>query len=179
MGLLKGLNAVTQLLGLDEFEVVDLQDDPARRIRRIVLVPRVTAGLCPHCKKATRDRHQVRERIVHDLPMGSYATELVVRQPQYQCPECRSCFTPGFKALAESAHATERFLERVSEMVRSSDVKNAAAFFGLPEKTLEDWYYDYLRRRVPGSGSPATGPIRSLGIDELSRKKSGDGIAAS
>jgi transposase-like protein len=179
MGLLKGMNAVTQLLGLDEFEVVDLQDDPVRRTRRIVLVPRVTAGLCPGCKKATRDRHQVRDRIVRDLPMGSYATELVVRQPQYQCPECRSCFTPGFKALAESAHATERFLERVSEMVRSSDVKNAAAFFGLPEKTLEEWYYGYLRRRASPPGSPGLEPIRSLGIDELSRKKSGEDTAAS
>jgi transposase len=176
MGLLKGMNAVTQLLDLEEFEAVDIEEDRSRRVRRIVVIPRVSVGVCPQCQKPTDRRHQTRERVVRDLPLGAYATELVVRQPQYQCPGCGTLFTPKFWALAESAHATERFLARLAELARGGDLKNAAAFLGVPEKTLEHWYYDHLERRT---ATRACEPIRSLGIDELSRKKSAGGIAAS
>jgi len=175
MGLLKGMNAVTQLLDLEEFEAVDIDEDRARRLRRIVVIPRVSVGVCPKCGKPTDRRHQTRERAVHDLPLGPYATELVVRQPQYQCPGCNTLFTPKFAALAESAHATERFLGRLAEMVRWGDLKNASAFFAVPEKTLERWHYDYLERL---QATRACEPIRSLGIDELSRKKNAGGTAA-
>jgi len=175
MSLLKGMNAVTRLLDLEEFEVVDVSEDRGRRVRRIVVVPRVGAGLCPRCHKASSQRHQTRERVVRDLPMGQYATELVVRLPQYHCPGCGGFFTTSFIALAESAHATERFLERLAEMIRWGDLKNAAGFFAMPEKTLETWYYDYQERR---SGAVARQPVRSLGIDEISRKKSAGGLPA-
>jgi len=118
MSLLKGMNAVTRLLDLEEFEVVDVCEDPERQVRQIVVIPRVGAGVCPQCRKATRQRHQTRERTVRDLPMGRYATELHVRQPQYQCPDCGKVFTARFSALAESAHATERFLERLAQRMR-------------------------------------------------------------
>ena len=175
MSLSKGMIAVTQLLGLSEFEALEVQDDAKRKVRRIIVIPRVSAGVCPKCKMASDRRHQVRDRIIRDLPMGAFATELMVRIPQYECLGCDRKFTPGFESLAESAGATERFLERLAEMMRFGDVKNAAAFFGLPEKTLESWYYDYVRRR---SAAMLAGPILSLGIDELSRKKSEGATAA-
>lgn len=176
MSLSKGMIAVTQLLGLSEFEAVEVLDNAKLKTRRIIVIPRVSAGVCPHCKKASDRRHQVRDRIVRDLPMGAFATELMVRVPQYECLGCDQKFTPRFESLAESAGATERFLERLTEMIRFGDIKNASAFFGLPEKTLESWYYDYVQRR---STAMLAGPILSLGIDELSRKKSGDATAAS
>jgi hypothetical protein len=76
-------------------------------------------------------------------------------------------------------HATERLLERLAELAGHGDVSTAARFFGLPEKTVEDWYYDYLERqqkeRESGSGFQ---PVRSLGIDELSLKKDTGSSAA-
>jgi hypothetical protein len=41
---------------------------------------------------------------------------------------------------------------------------------GIKEWAL--WYYDYLQRQQPSSVGPALKPIRQLGIDELSLKKS-------
>ena len=178
MGLLKGMNAVTQLLDLPEFEVVDVDEDRVALVRRIVVVPRLAAGVCPQCHKACGQCHQTRERRVRDLPMGRYATELVVRQPQYQCPDCGQLFTPRCEALHESAHATERFLERLVELTRRGDLQSTAVFFSLPEKTLERWHYEYLQRRSTTAGAPLQ-PVRSLGIDEISRKKSGAVSAAS
>ena len=175
MDLHHAMDAATQLLGLEGFEVVDVREDSGRGLRQWVVVPTVAVGLCPQCYRATAQRHQTRERTVRDLPMGAYATELLVRLPQYQCPACGNLFTPHSPALAESAHATERFLERLAQMLRWGDLKNAAAFFGLAEKTLERWYYDYLERRT--AATPRQ-PIRSLGIDELARKKNAAGSAA-
>jgi transposase len=169
------MEALTQLLDLEGFEVVEMQEDRPQRVRRLGLIPKVDVGLCPRCQRSTDHRHQVRERTVQDLPWGRYATELTLRVPQYQCPHCGALFTPRFPALAEGTHATERFLERLAEMVRGSDLKNAAAFFGLPEKTLESWYYDYVERHR--AGAPPD-PIRSLGIDELARKKNGGASVA-
>jgi hypothetical protein len=62
-------------------------------------------------------------------------------------------------------------IARAAELVRRSDVANAAAFFGIPEKTLEHWYYDYVESQKTAADAAAQ-PIRSLGIDELSLKKS-------
>jgi transposase len=168
------MEALTQLLDLEGFEVLEMEEDRTQRVRRLGLVPTVDVGLCPHCHRSTDHRHQSRERTVQDLPWGRYTTQLTIRLPQYQCPHCGTVFTPSFPVLAEGAHATERFLERLAEMVRWSDLKNAAAFFGLPEKTLEHWYYAYVERRPTARPSD---PIRSLGIDELARKKNA-GVSA-
>jgi transposase len=128
-------------------------------------------GVCPHCNKASEVVHQTRtrERIV-DLPVSGYAVELKVRVCQFQCERCDVVFTPDVPFLAEGAHATERFLARAAELIRSSDVANVAKFFGLPEQTLGRWYYDYVERRRVTS-SAALKPITRLGIDELSLKK--------
>jgi transposase len=57
-----------------------------------------------------------------------------------------------------------------ARLIRVSDVANAAAFFGVPEKTLERWYYDYVERQRQAPAGTAR-PIRQLGLDELSFKK--------
>ena len=78
---------------------------------------------------------------------------------------------PRHAALAEGAHATERFLERLAELATHSDVSAAARFLGVAEKTAERWYYGFLERRREGAGGgPVAGAAR-LGIDELVFKK--------
>jgi hypothetical protein len=53
-------------------------------------------------------------------------------------------------------------------------VANAARFFGIPEKTLEGWYYAFIERQQQRATEAAPGPIRRIGIDELSLKKGTD-----
>jgi transposase len=170
------LNTLACLLDLDEFEVVEAEEDRRSKVRRLVLVPRVTVGLCPHCGGVCEERHECYDRKVVDLPLGAYATQLIVRQWQFRCEACDKFFTPRFAALAEDAHATERFLERMAELVKHTDLANAAAYLGVAEKTLENWYYPYVQRRQRPEG--ALQPVRSLGIDELSLKKDTSNSAA-
>jgi hypothetical protein len=176
------LAALSALLELEELEVVEAHQDRAKRVRRVVMVPRVAVGLCPHCRQLCSERHECHDREVVDLPLGPYATHLIVRLWQYRCRHCDKFFTPPLSCLAEGAHATERFLQRLAELVKHTDLANAAAYLGVAEKTLERWYYDHLQRRRDGqqvTGTlPSLQPVRSLGIDELSLKKDTSSSAA-
>lgn len=173
------LAALTGLLDLEGFEVVEASEDRGRRVRRLAVVPTGVAGLCPHCGGVTGERHACHDREVMDLPLGGWKTELVVRGWQFRCGDCRKFFTPRHPALAEGAHATERLLGRLAELATHGDVSMAARFFGIPEKTAERWCYEHLRhleraRREPPKDAK---PVRSLGVDELSLKK-GTGSSA-
>jgi transposase len=160
----------TDVLKLPDFEVVSYQEDSAAQLC-FTVKPKHEVGVCPHCGRLSDEVHQrrTRERI-QDLPLGTRAVELKVRSPQLWCPTCERLFTPSWPALAEGTHATERFLAQAARLIRTGDISNAAAFFGVPEKTLEGWYYDYLQRQQAARAQAAK-PIRSLGIDELSLKK--------
>ena len=164
----------TDLLDLDGFDVVEAESDRAAKVRRLTVVPTGPGiALCPACGAATDDRHACRDREVIDLPACGWRTELVVRLWQFECGSCGRYFTPPHAALAEGAHATERFLGRLAGQATHGDVSTAARFMGVPEKTAERWYYDHLQRLRRGKPSGGGGgePIRSLGIDEISVKK--------
>jgi transposase len=165
----KELEAVGMLLDLPEYEVVAVTRDPSRKRSRITLVPKALVGLCPQCGVVCGKRHLCRDREVRDLPMGGWSTELIVQMWQFECGHCGRFHTPRFSALAEGAHATERLLERLAELAGRGDVSLAARFFGIPEKTGEEWYYGYLKRSP--KSQPDLKPVRSLGVDELSLKK--------
>ena len=108
---------------------------------------------------------------IKDLPISEQPVVLIFRTPQFHCERCDSYFTPSYGAFAPGAHATERFLAQAAKLIRFSDIANAAAFFGVAESTLTRWYYDYVERQQ--NAPPATlKPITSIGIDELSLKKS-------
>ena len=163
----------TKALNLPGFQVVhERRDTPADPLR-LTVAPTLPLGLCPGCRRATDDIHRTHESAaVKDLALGPQPIELLVRIYQFHCPRCDCYFTPRYAALGQGAHATERFLEQAAKLIRFADIANAAAFLGVPEKTLSRWYYDFVQRRLDRPQGEAARPIKSLGIDELSLKKS-------
>jgi len=161
----------TRLLHLPGFVVVHCQEELQPPRYCFTVAAEQPLGVCPHCHKASEEVHQTRtrERIV-DLPISGSAVELKVRACQFLCERCGVAFTPDVPFLAEGAHATERFLARAAQLIRSSDVANVAKFFALPEQTLARWYYDFVER-CRAAGSAPLKPISRIGIDELSLKK--------
>jgi transposase len=165
----------TALFQLPGFEVAHVYEDTDRQRLFVTIIPKQVVGVCPHCGRACDDVKQRRTREgIQDLPIGCNAVELKVRVDQFECHFCKRCFTPPLAFLAEGSHATERFLERAAQLIRQSDVQNAARFLGVAEKTLEDWYYHYVERQQQQAAASPPKPIRRLGIDELSLKKSSD-----
>jgi transposase len=162
----------TKTLNLPDFRVVhERRDTPSDPIC-FTVVPVQDVAVCPQCGHACDTIHRRHDsKPLKDLPIGPQAVNLIVRTPQFSCERCESFFTPSYAAIAPGTHATERFLEQAARLIRFSDVANAAEFYGVPENTLARWYYDYVERQL--QTPPANlKPIKSIGIDELSQKKS-------
>lgn len=165
-------SGLTIALNLPGYEVSHYAEDKIGGVLRISVIPEQIVELCPACGRPCDSWHQKRwlENVV-DLPLGGRPVRLKVRVYQYKCGHCGKIWTPCSPIVAEGTWATVRLVARAAELVRRSDVSNAAAFFGIPEKTLERWYYDFVERERTAVNAAAR-PIRSLGIDELSLKKS-------
>ena len=161
----------TQLLRLEGFAVVHVQQDTPTQPVRLTLLPNTAVSVCPQCQHACDAIHRrYQSDAVKDLPLGPQPVELTIRTHQFACSHCGHFFTPPSPGFVRGAHATERFLEQAARLIRFSDITNAAAFLGVAEKTLEKWYYDYVERQRQTPHVPLQ-PIRQLGIDELALKK--------
>jgi transposase len=168
------LAAWTMALNLPRFEVCHCAEDAIDGVLRLSIVPTQMIEICPDCHRPGDSWRQKRWlENVWDFPLGGRPVRLKIRVFQYQCKHCGRIWTPPSPIVAEGTRATARLVARAAELVRRSDVANAAAFLGIPEKTLERWYYDYVDRHKAAADTTAQ-PIRSLGIDELSLKKSID-----
>jgi transposase len=164
----------TKALNLADFRVVherrDAPDDPVC----FTVVPIREIAVCPNCLRACDTVHRRHDtKPIKDLPLGPQAVNLIVRTPQFTCEHCKTYFTPSYPVFAPGAHATERFLEQAARLIRFSDIANVAQFYGVPESTMGRWYYDYAERQLQTPPAELK-PIRSIGIDELSLKKSTD-----
>ena len=167
-----GLKAWTIALNLSGYEVIHAAEDEVEKTLRLSVAPEQIVELCPECNRPCNSWRQKRwlENVL-DLPLGGRPVHLKVRVFQYQCEQCGRIWTPHSPLVAEGTWATNRLVASAAELVRRADVANAAAFYGIPQKTLERWYYDYVERRK-NAAQAAIEPIRSIGIDELSLKKS-------
>jgi len=162
----------TKALNLPGFRIVHERRDTPSDPVFFTVVPVGDVAACPHCGHACDTVHRRHDsKPIKDLSLGPQAIELIVRTPGFKCERCESFFTPSYAAIAPGTHATERFLEQAARLIRFSDVANVAAFFSVPENTLARWYYDYVDRQQQ-TPPPNLKPIPSLGIDELSQKKS-------
>src|SRR5215218_7134486 len=167
------LDRWTEQVRLEGYKVISQRRDTPSDPVRLTLAATREVALCPHCSRPSDAVHRRSDSDpIRDLPHGPQAVELILRSAQFRCERCERFFTPPCPHVAPGAHATERFLEQAARLIRFADVANAAAFLGVPEKTLQRWYYDHAQRQRDNSPATAAQPIKSLGIDELSLKKS-------
>lgn len=163
----------TKALNLPGFQVAHEHRDTPSDPVRFTIVPVEKVAVCPKCGHACATVNRRHESApIKDLPLGEQAVELIVHTPQFECEHCQNYFTPTYPAIAPGAHATHRFLAHVARLIDFSDIANVAALYQLSESTLTRWYYDYIERQQQQPSPGACKPIKCLGIDELSQKKS-------
>lgn len=173
MSVQASLDLWTKQVRLEGYKVVSERRDTLSDPVRLTLAATCEVALCPHCSRPSDSVHRRSDSDpIRDLPHGVQAVELIIRSCQFHCEHCQRFFTPACPHVAPGAHATERFLEQAARLIRFADVANVATFLGVPEKTLERWYYDYAQRQLDKPRGQNLQPIKSLGIDELSLKKS-------
>lgn len=166
------LDVWTTALNLPEYEVVHFAERAG--VRHFSLVPTCVVDVCPECSKPCDRWHQKRWiKDVVDLPLGDRPVRLKVRVFQFHCEHCGRIWTPKSLLLTPGmgAKATGRFVEQAAELIERADISGVAAFYGIPRKTLERWYYQWLDQPTELSEEEHAEPIRSLGVDELSLKK--------
>lgn len=164
----------TLALGLPAFRVVHESRDRPQDPVCFTIIPTQELGLCPRCGHACDTVHRRHHsKPIKDLPLGPQAVQLILSSPQFQCQRCQRFFTPTYPEFAPGSHATERFLAHCAKLIDFADIANVAALHGLAESTLSRWYYAYLERQQQSPAVPLK-PIESIGIDELSLKKSTD-----
>jgi transposase len=168
------LNVWTTALNLPEYEVVHYAQREG--VRHFSVIPNMSVALCPECSKPCERQHQKRWiEDVADLPLGDQPVRLKVRVYQFACEHCGRHFTPQSLLFTPGlgAKATARLVGKAAGLIQRADITGVAAFYQIPPKTLERWYYEWveLQNQADEVDAPAK-PIRSLGIDELSLKKS-------
>ena len=168
------LDVWTTALNLPEYEVVHYAEREG--VRHFSLVPICPVALCPDCGKSCANVHQRRWiKDVVDLPLGDRPVRLKVRVLQFQCEPCDRFWTadPLFLTPGLKAKATARFVSQAAELIGRADISGVAAFYGVPRKSLERWYYQWqeLQRESEEEEEDEAEPIRSLGVDELALKK--------
>jgi transposase len=167
------LDLWTKQVRLEGYKVVSERRDTPSDPVRLTLVATSEIALCPDCSRPTDSVHRRTDSDpIRDLPHGPQAVDLILRSCQFRCEHCDCYFTPACPHVAPGAHATERFLGYAARIIRFADVANAASLLGVPEKTLGRWYYDYAQRQLDKAPAEGLKPIKSLGVDELSLKKS-------
>ena len=57
-----GLALYAELLGLEEFEVVQHEREAGGKAWHFTIVPRIAVGLCPQCGRISEERHACHER---------------------------------------------------------------------------------------------------------------------
>jgi len=131
----------TMALNLEGVEVGQAEvERKQRQVRLTVLAQWPVAG-CPHWGQVRTQVHQTRDLAgVDELPLADQAVELCVRVAQFWCTDCQRAFTPALPAVAEGAHATERFLACAADLMRHGEVARAAAFLRVPATSRERWY---------------------------------------
>jgi len=169
---LNRLDMWTEQLDLPGYEVVNEQQDRPTDPVVLTLLSTARVTLCPHCGRPSESVHVNRNSAPYrDLSHGKFNIHLIIHARQFHCGHCNRYFTPTCPYLVEGIHATERFLEQAARLIRFSDIANVADFLDVPEKTLSRWYYAYIGRPTQQPPTPLQ-PIKSIGIDELSLKKS-------
>ena len=174
--LFAGLHEVAAADGMPTAYVEAAQlEDAARALRGAgftVLLDAVPVDLHP------RDpRFEISYLLLNPGDAGTAPARLrlKVRVYQYHCEHCGRMWTPPSLLLTPGggARASARFVQQAAAFIRRADIAGAAAFFGVPETTLARWYYGHAQHDEELSEAEGAGePIRSLGIDELSLKKS-------
>ena len=166
------LSRYSELLCLDEFEVIEIKRSPTSSMTLILhLLPKKSIFPCPDCQHVSDHIHQTTKRRIIDLPQGIMEIDLAIAWPQMGCQQCDKYFTPSFEAIREKGTVTKRLAERLCAVIRISSVKEAAALFRIAESTAEEIYYEVAEARVGEKPKPGPEPIRSLGIDEIAVKK--------
>lgn len=162
---------VTELLGLEELDVVGQQYDKENRLHELYCGPRWDIGLCPKCLQLSQQIHDYpKQRRIHDAPLRGEKVVLVFDSRRFDCEHCKQPFTQEIADVVPDCTYTHRLYDEIANPKRKHDVATLAELYGIGYKMVERMLLNAgeaklaERRREPLK-------VRRLGIDEIAPKK--------
>lgn len=153
-------------LGLPEVKIVRQEEGRGGELR-VVVMRTTEREICPHCGHGTNKRHDARERVKRDEPLGDRRVVVVVVRRRFRCGGCRRAFTEPDAVAGKRRRLTCRLRERMGQECRHQTTKRIAEVHDVSPTTVRR----ALAAVVATQDAPEETPIRALGIDEFSLRK--------
>lgn len=162
---------VTELLGLEELDVVGQRYDKEAGMHELYCVGRWDIALCPKCLELSTKIHDYpRQRRIHDAPLRGEKVVLVFDSRRFYCEGCKQPFTPEIADVMPDCTYTHRLYEEITDPKRKQDVATMADLYGIGYKTVESML---LKAGEDKWASRRQEPLQvtRLGVDEIAQTK--------
>jgi transposase len=167
----KKYQLVTELLGLEELDVIGQRYDKEKRLHTLYCAPRWDIAICPKCLQLSQRVHDYpKQRRIHDAPLRGEKVVLVFDSRRFDCEHCKQPFTQEIADVVPDCTYTHRLYDEITNPKRKQDVATLAELYGIGYKIVE--------RMVLNAGEAKLAERRSMplkvtriGVDEIAQKK--------
>jgi len=162
---------VTELLGLEELDVVGQRYDKENRLHKLYCAARWDVALCPKCARASHRIHDYpKQRRIHDAPLRGEKVLLVFDSRRFDCEHCQQPFTQEIADVVSDCTYTYRLYAEITNPKRKQDVATLADLDGIGYKIVERMLHNAGEAKLAERRSEPL-KVTRLGIDEIAQKK--------
>lgn len=162
---------MTDLLGLEDLDVVDHRYDTETDTHEICCGSHWDIGVCPRCLRISDELHDYpKQRRIHDTLLRSRKVVLLCDSRRLKCGHCRNPFTQEIRDVVPDCTYTYRLYEEIAAPKRKQDVSTIAELYGLGYKLVESIFLKAGEAKLEARRQEPL-QVTQLGIDEISEKK--------
>jgi transposase len=167
----KKYQLVTELLGLEELDVVGQRYDRKKGLHELYCVARWDVALCPKCLQLSNRIHDYpKQRRIHDAPLRGEKVLLVFDSRRFDCEHCKQPFTQEIADVVPDCTYTHRLYGEITNPKRKQDVATLAELYGIGYKVVERMLLNAGEAKLAQRRSEPL-KVTRLGIDEIAQKK--------
>jgi transposase len=153
-------------LGLEGVRIVRQETGRGGEMR-VVVVRTTEREACPRCQRITSKRHDARECVKADIPLGERAVSVVVIRRRFRCVPCQHVFTEPDRLCGTRRRLTRRLRTHLGQACLHQTVARVAQVHGVSPTTVRRALTEVVAAQ---RGAPSEAP-EILGIDEFSLRK--------
>jgi transposase len=161
---------LTQLLGLPGMVVTHffVEEQKGHPYLHLACDHHHNVAVCPRCQQAAGSGYDHKERSVRHLDVFGMRTIIHFDKRRFDCEVCGQPFSEILSWIEPKRRQTRAYEAHIYEQAKKTPRKQVALQEGLPEATVLDIFKKKAREKQRGVEQ---GPIRLLGIDEISVRK--------
>jgi transposase len=162
---------LTEVIGLENLEIVSYEFDEINDTTMLICVPRWPVAVCPDCCHLSSDIHDYpNQRAIHDTPLGGRPAVLVFDSRRFECPHCGNLFTEVISDVVGSCSYTYRLMAEIADAERKQAISTLAATYQLGYKLVESIILKAGEEKIADREKEPV-QVKDLGIDEISLHK--------